>query len=88
MHLEQHSLIQVCDLSENQIPVISPAIWPPRTCWPRVGGSQEGQGAGLCVTPRASSLSCRWEGRAGCGVRGNCLGHPGQKMPEGAFWGW
>lgn len=31
MHLEQHSLIQVGDLSENQIPVISPAIWPPCT---------------------------------------------------------
>lgn len=37
MHLEQHSLIQVCDLAENQIAVISPAIWP-RVCSPRTGG--------------------------------------------------
>lgn len=44
MHLEQHSLIQVCDLSENQIPVISPAIWPPRTRG-RPGGREARAGA-------------------------------------------
>lgn len=47
MHLEQHLLVQVCDLAENQIAVISPAIWP-RVCGPRTGGwSCAGGRAGL-----------------------------------------
>lgn len=53
MHLEQRSLIQVCDLSENQIPVISPAIWP-CVCGPRTreDGPAAVQGAGSgCRAP-------------------------------------
>lgn len=59
MHLEQHSLIQVCDLSENQIPVISPAIWP-CVCGPRTGGWTRTRAGGRVrtqgssVRPRAS----------------------------------
>lgn len=59
MHLEQRSLIQVCDLSENQIPVISPAIWP-CVCGPRTGGwtrsraGGRGRMQGSSIPPRAT----------------------------------
>lgn len=82
MHLEQHSLIQVCDLSENQIPVISPAIWPPRTRErPGRRRRQLGGSGSRAACPRASSPSCHGEGREVPG------GGVGQKMPQGSLSG-
>lgn len=72
MHLEQHSLIQVCDLSENQIPVISPAIWPPRTRW----------GGGSASLPEHPPR----EGQSGLGLPGVLRGRLGRKCPRKRFW--
>lgn len=84
MHLEQHSLIQVCDLSENQIPVISPAIWPPPTRGrPGGRGAAAGSGRGAPCPSRASPAGRTeravgpWGGRR----------QPGKEMPQEAFLG-
>lgn len=84
MHLEQHSLIQVCDLSENQIPVISPAIWPPPTRGrPGGRGAAAGSGRGAPCPSRASPVGRTeravgpWGGRR----------QPGKEMPQEAFLG-
>lgn len=89
MHLEQHSLIQVCDLSENQIPVISLAIWPPRTQPPAPappGRQLRGSGCGV-LPPCAPSLSCCGEGREGCGAARGGVRHAERRMPQGRLFG-